>query len=132
MHFQDKASLVDRRDLCDSIIVSSGEQNFNEIFLGQNQWGPIKVSENRLSQIKYLFLYQRKPVSCVTHYAKVKSIIPDEIEKGKFRVLFEGEPVALDKEITLGQNPSKAPQNPRYIKYEIAMEAKNTDELFDY
>lgn len=128
----EKLSLVDRRSKCDSIIVSSGEENFRELFLGKNQWGPIKVSFERLRQIKYLFLYQKKPVSCVTHYAKVKDIVPHEHDKRKYTVNFEGEPVELEKEITLGQNPSKAPQNPRYIKFDIAMSANNTDELFDY
>lgn len=125
-------SLINRRNLCDSVIVSSGEESFQKLFLDQNKWGPIKFSEERIDQIKYLFLYQRKPISCVTHYAKVQKIVPDENTKGKFTVLFAGEAIELEKEITLGNNPSKAPQNPRYIKYDIAMKAKNTDELFDY
>ncbi len=124
--------LETRRDKCDSIIVSASEKNFNDVFLNEKKWEPIKIATDRVSQIKFIYLYQKKPISAVTYYAKVREIIPHLTEKGKFTVIFEGEPIQLESPIPLGSVQSKAPQNPRYIKSEVAQKAKTTDDLFDY
>ena len=127
---QKQISMEERRDLCDAIVVSAGETNFQQMFIEKNLWGPIKLSSDRIHQIKYVFIYRKKPLCAITHYAIVDKILP--CSNKKYTIFISGQAIQLKNEIPLENKPSLAPQNPRYIISSQAHSAKNLEELFNY
>lgn len=57
------------------------------MFLGEDCWYSIRISGGMLEKIKYIAVYQKAPVSAVTHYAPVNRIEPYG-EDGKYKLIF--------------------------------------------
>ena len=89
------------RDRADMLVVPAQQEGFERVFLGENQWYPIRIKKNRIPQIKWIAAYQVSPVSAITHVAKVKEITPYE-STNKYVVTFDGfakeiKPIPLEK-----------------------------------
>lgn len=111
----------------DTIIVPANEEGFNDVFLGQNCWYAIRIGGGMRERLRYIAGYQTKPVSAITHLAKI-----DHIEQygdtGKFKVVF----AESAKEITpipYGDAPRGAMQGPRYTRLSLLKEAKSLVDL---
>ena len=50
--------------------------NFEETFLGEKRWYPVRINPKRIPYLKYIAIYVTSPVSAVTHYGKVAFIEP--------------------------------------------------------
>lgn len=118
-----------RRAACDTIVVPAQEDGFKREFLGNNQWFAIRIGAAMKERIKYIAAYQVAPVSAITHFAEVDSIVPYQ-NTGKYLLKFKSKAEEI-KPIKL-LNPDKKPQGPVYIKYSEMMTAANIDELMKY
>lgn len=58
--------------LLDTIIVPIKEQN-DEKVLKMKKWFGVRISEEKLSQIKYIAFYQTAPKSRILYYARIKN-----------------------------------------------------------
>ncbi|MCJ7650314.1 MAG: hypothetical protein MUP85_17020 [Candidatus Lokiarchaeota archaeon] len=98
-----------------------------KFFLGQDCWYAIRISSSMIDRIKFIAGYQTAPISAITHYAEV-SKIEKYRDSGKSIVYFK------DKAKEIGPiklaSSYKAPQAPRYIKFEKLLDAKNLDDVF--
>jgi hypothetical protein len=65
------------------VIVPAQEEGFKAVFLGENSWRAIRISGGKVHQIRYVAAHQTKPISAITHYAKVAAIEPYR-EGGKY------------------------------------------------
>lgn len=119
-----------RREQCDTLIVPAQEEGFKEVFLGEDRWYAIRISEKRIPQIKYIAAYQVSPISSITHIAEVKEIIPFE-DSGKWQVIFK-KPAKEIKHIPLGENTAKSPQGPVYAEYEKLINSKTVEDALAY
>lgn len=113
----------------DTVVVPARLDGFNDVFLGQREWRAIRVRQTRLSQLKYIAAYQVQPVSAVTHFATVRRLEPYGIE-GKYRVVFDGEPIPLEHPIPFGDAPKGAMQSPRYTTLAKLKTAQTLADLF--
>ncbi len=116
-------------DSIDTVVIAAREDGFEEVFLGENRWYPLKLHAAKRAQLKYIAAYQTHPVAAITHIAKVGSIEPWE-DSGKFVINFDGaaEPVGP---ITLaGCPPGKAPQPIRYTSQERLLDAKTLNDVW--
>lgn len=113
----------------DTVVVPARLEGFNDVFLGQREWRAIRVRQARLPQLKYIAAYQVQPVSAVTHFAKVRHLEPYGIE-GKYRVVFDGEPIPLEHPIPFGDAPKGAMQSPRYTTLAKLKAAQTLSDVF--
>lgn len=102
----------------DTIIVPTGKtgQGFEEVFIGQNCWYWVRLSEQKRKTIKYIAAYRPSPESAITHIAEVSGIEPYGPE-GRYRINFK----AAAREITpipFGSAKSGAMQGPRFCTWE--------------
>lgn len=113
----------------DTIVIPARLEGFNDGFLGQRAWWAIRVRQARLPQLKYVAAYQVQPVSAVAHYAKVRHLEPYGIE-GKYKVVFDGDPVPLDHPIPFGDAPKGAMQSSRYTTLAKLQAAQTLSDVF--
>ncbi|MDM7540007.1 PIN-like domain-containing protein [Leuconostoc mesenteroides] len=113
----------------DCIIVPARTYGFENVFMDKNEWYSIKISNSRLKHLKYIAVYRTHPYSEITHFAKIKKIVPSDEDPTKKRIIFDGNPQPLEQTIPLGVNLS-AMQSSRYTHFKKLFEAKNVDELF--
>lgn len=114
----------------DCIVVPAQEQGFKEVFLGENQWRAIRIHSSMINKIKYIASYQVKPVSAITHVAKVAKIEHWE-DSAKYAVYFDGPAKKIKPPIKLPHDvPSLAPQSARYTSKARLDKAKSLKEVF--
>lgn len=59
----------------DTAVFSSDNFTFRSIFLGQKEpccWRGFQINPECIPSVQYIAIYREKPVSAITHYAKVK------------------------------------------------------------
>jgi len=115
----------------DTIIVPARLNGFREVFLGENRWYSINISNDRIPYLKYIAVYQSQPVSAVTYIAKIKRIEKSPFKSGKKMVIFDGAAKQLRRPIPLGDDYA-ALQGPRYTNHTKLNSARTTDDLFNF
>ena len=81
-------------DLKNTVLVAAKEDGFQRAVIQKNCWYEIRIHPSKLSQIKYIAFYRTKPISAITHYAKVKEIKPYQ-DTGKYILHFEGNAIEI-------------------------------------
>jgi restriction system protein len=113
----------------DTLVCAAKEDGFKRAFLDQKAWWAVRINENKLSQIKYLAIYQVAPVSAITYYGEVDKIEPYE-NSNKYK-LYLKEIHQIQNPIVLGRNPHLKPQGPRYTTIDNILKGKTLDDIFD-
>jgi hypothetical protein len=124
------SSRVDAGEI-DTVVVPAHKEGFERAFLGQNAWYAVRIHGTVRSQIKYIAVYQVRPISAITHYAPVRAIEPYG-DEGKYIIHF-AEPAREIGPIPMikgGRGKVKTFQNLRYTTYERLCNAKTLDEVF--
>jgi hypothetical protein len=75
----------------DTIVVPAHPKGFEEVFLGEKRWPNLKIDQKRKAYVRFIAVYQTRPVSTITHYVEVERFDPLE-QKGRYTVIFKGEP----------------------------------------
>lgn len=109
------------------VVVPAQEEGFKSVFLGERRWRAIRISGEKLQQIRYIAAYQSRPISAITHYAPVASIEPYG-ENGKYQLIFSGPAVEITS-IPFGDAPAGAMQGPRYTTLGKLRAAKTVVDL---
>ncbi len=123
----ERRAKMERRALCDTVVVPAREDGFEKVFIGENRWYAIRIGAAMKDKIKWIAAYQKSPISAITHIAKVKEIKPYK-NSGKYEVIFDGPAIEIKTPIKLS-NPNQSPQGPVYAKKEILDKAKSVDEV---
>lgn len=113
----------------DTVVVPARAAGFEDVFLGEDRWYAVSIGKAKIPAIKYIAAYQVRPVSAITHYARVESIKP---WKGgpKCVVRFKG-PARKIGPISLVDNGRvPAPQGLRYTSWARLKQASNLDKVF--
>lgn len=122
---------AERAEKYDTVIFSACGRGFEETFLGENEtacWYPCKVSEKREENLKYIAIYRGKPISAITHYAKIKEFKFDK-EKNCKVCYFDGEAIELPNKIKLGNKDGCFFVGTKYTTLEGLLNAKQSDEI---
>lgn len=115
----------------DTIIVPAKLNGFKEVFLGEDRWYSIYISNDRIPYLEYIASYQSHPISAVTYVAKIDHIEDSPYELGKKMVIFQGVAKQLKSPIPLGDD-YLALQRPRYTNHKKLNIARTTDDLFNF
>ena len=117
-----------KKNVSNTIIVPAQEDGFQKVFIGENSWYAIRIAGGKIKDIKYIAAYQTAPVSSVTHYAEVESIVPYG-DGGKYKLNF-AKPAIEIAPIKLGDAKKGVLQSARYTTHEKLLSAKSITELF--
>lgn len=113
----------------DTVVVSAKEENYRQIFISENHWYAIRISDVMLPRIQYLAIYRSAPVSAITHIVRVKSIRPWQ-RTDKYELIFDGTPIAIGPISLVKGGSIMAPFGPRYTSRQRLLAAKNLDEVW--
>ncbi len=75
----------------DTIVCPAHEDGFKEVFLGQNCWYAIRISESVIPRLQYIAIYVTGKVRHVSHFGRIKTIEPWK-RSGKYIVRLNGKP----------------------------------------
>lgn len=121
---------VEEEKVYDTAIFPAKVEGFNEVFLGEDQWHYVRLQQDKVEHIKYVACYVGKPVSAITHFAKVKSIEPITVDgKSKYIIKFEDKAKKLENPVVLGKISSAAVRANRYVMLNQLLEAKEYGDL---
>ena len=115
----------------DTIVVPAKLSGFKEVFLGEDRWYSINISNDRIPYLKYIAAYQSQPVSAVTYVARIASIEVSPYNPTKKMVIFDGAAKQLRRPIPIGDDYA-ALQGPRYTNHTKLNSARTTDDLFNF
>ncbi|MCK5883898.1 MAG: hypothetical protein KAG61_09430 [Bacteriovoracaceae bacterium] len=115
-----------RANSLDTIVVPTRAESFQNVFIKQNCWHPVRISKKQKSKLKYIAAYVSAPTQAITHYAKIKSIEPTTEDPTKYIIYFDGKAKEI-RSIPRGQRLTMA--GPIYCEYKLLKSAKSTDQL---
>lgn len=101
----------------DTIIVPTGKtgQGFEEVFIDQNCWYWVRLSEEKRKTLRYIAAYRPSPESAISHVAEIDSIEPYGPE-GRYKINFKGNAKSISP-IPFGTAKSGAMQGPRFCNW---------------
>lgn len=110
----------------DTMIAPAHADGHKEAFLEQKAWWAVRISPSMIPKLKYLAMYEVKPVSAIRWMGKIESIKPFEGEPSKYKIflsdIFQVDPIKVG-------NPNLAPQGPKYTNYDILRKAKTLEDI---
>jgi hypothetical protein len=115
-------------DPFDTIVVPSHPKGFGEVFLGENRWPNLKVDRKRLLKLTYIAVYQTRPVSAITHYAKIENYEPLD-RAGRYNIFFSENPIEIEP-VKFTSADICAVQGPRYTTLSLILQAKSISRAF--
>ena len=119
----------------DTLIVPAKPDGFDNVFLKENRWYYIRISDEKINQIKYIAAYEAQKNKCIQYYAEVDYIENSEIKPGYKVVYFKEHAKLLSngRKIKIVNNQNYAPQSIRYVSSRKLFDEniKTLDQLFN-
>lgn len=119
--------MLDKKLNMDTIVVPASPEGFQNVFLGQQCWYSFKLSKRAHEELQYIAVYQTRPISAITHFAKIERI---ELRQDKKYIAY------LEKGTTREIGPIRydhgaltAIQSPRYFNLEMIKKSKSLRDL---
>lgn len=129
---EDELNVDDEKD---TIVVPAHPGGFKDVFLKENKWYHIRISDNKLNSIKYIAAYEAQTNKCIQYYAEIDRIENSDIKDGYKVVYFKDNAklLANKRKIKLGDNHYYAPQSLRYVSSEKLFDENviTLDQLFN-
>ena len=115
----------------DVIICPSDKKGgFDEVFMNKGQWwggySGLKIAKSRIENLKYIAIYRGLPFQNITHFGKIKKIIPDDRDgKSEYsKIILEGKPIELPNGPINYDSNAYPPQDRVYVESEKLFNAK--------
>lgn len=101
-----------------------------DTLIKERRWYYVRINKNNIKKIKYIALYLGNPMSCITHYAKVKEYVP-EVSNGKIKysVYITGDIIPLEHPVILGNTNPVGMRSPKYTTLSKLKSAKEVSDL---
>jgi len=112
----------------DTIVIPAHPKGFNDVFIAENRWPNLKIDQKRHHEVKFIAVYQTKPVSAITHYAEIDRFEPLQ-KHGRFNVFLKANPCLIGP-IPFTEADTCAVQGPRYTYLKLILDAKHLDHAF--
>lgn len=110
----------------DTMVAPARPDGHRDAFLKEKIWYAVRISPSIIPKLKYLAMYEVKPISSIRWVGKIESIKPYE-DTGKYK-LFLSEIMKIP-EIKMN-DPKNAPQSPRYTRFDLLQKAKTLSDIF--
>lgn len=114
----------------DTIIIAAKEEGFDNVFIGEHCWYPIRLGDKKLSSLKWIAVYQTSPIRAITHFARITGIEYYK-ETGRYKINFET-PEELRAPISLGDSSTLTMQGQRYTQISKLLAAKSISDLIPW
>lgn len=111
----------------DTILIAAQEDTFNDVFMAEHRWYPVRIDAGRLNALRWIAAYRALPRQAITHYARILEVLP-HMETGRHAIHFAA-PELLERALPLGQHRSAAIQGHRYVNLEDLMSSQTVGEL---
>ena len=122
---------IDAVEELDTIVVAVYEDGFKNEFIENNRWYAVNIGINRIDSLKYIAVYQKRPIKAITYYAEIADIKLYK-DTGKYIIYFKDKAKKLKQPIPLNpKNPNKAPQGRVYTNIGRILNADNKTTLDD-
>ena len=119
--------MQDNPKIFDTLVVPASPAGFENVFIGENAWHSFKLAKRALIELKYICVYQTKPVSAITHYAEIETI--ETTSNKKYIAYFKQNSVKPIGPIKYDHNALTAIQSPRYFNLIDILNAKTLRDL---
>lgn len=114
-----------------TIVVAAYEEGFQSEFIENNRWYAVSIGINRIESLKYIAVYQKRPIKAITYYAEIEDIQLYN-DTGKYIIYFKDKAKKLKHPIPLNpKNPNKAPQGRVYTNINKILNANSKTTMDD-
>jgi hypothetical protein len=110
-----------------TLLVASSNENFAQVFLVEKRWYGVRIGQRRLSNLKWIALYRRSPVSAITHYAAIVEAREDPAT-GRYRISVD-QVVELARPVPMRGDRCTPIQGQRYVQLKSILEAREVADL---
>lgn len=125
-----KAFSIKKADAYNLVVYPGHEDGFQQEFLKKHQWYPVRINASNIDKVEYIAIYISKPISAITHYAKVIEYQSLKNYPGKYNVLLDQHQIIeLDHPVPLGNCSPVATRSPKYTTLEKLKKAKSFGDL---
>ena len=97
----------------DTVVVPAQEWGMNKVFLKQHRWYAVRISKDKMNLLKYIAVYEKKPIKSIRYMGKIGKIQPYK-DTGKYEILLKDKPFKINPIKRSKENPKLAPQNAIY------------------
>jgi len=109
----------------DTMVAPARAEGHKEAFLEQKAWWAVRISPSIIPKLKYLAMYEVRPISAIRWVGKIQMIKPYE-DTDKYKIILSE--IYKIKPIKLG-DPRNTPYSPRYTSYELLQKAKTLKDI---
>ncbi len=114
----------------DMVIYPGYSDGFYSAFLNEKRWYYVRIQKEKIEHLKYIAIYLGKPVSGITHYAKISKYVPSDRFPGKYIVWLEEDSIVqLPEKIKLGNTSPAATRAPKYTTFKRFQRASTFQDL---
>jgi len=120
-----------KSDSIDTVVCSASIENAKKVFLEEKRWYSIRISSRMLHKLKYLAIYENRPVSAIRYIGKIKEVKLHDVSNNikKYEILVD-KPRRI-KPIKMTEETSKlVPQSPRYTMKKLIDNGETLYDLF--
>ena len=119
--------MTDVPKIMDTLVVPASPAGFQRVFLGEECWHSFKLSRQALKDLKYICVYQTRPVSAITHLAEIDKI--EKFSEKKYGAKFKKGTIREIGPIRYDHGALTAIQSPRYFSILDILNAKSLRDL---
>jgi len=113
----------------DVIVCPAQEWGIKDVLFKQKRWYSISIHDKRKEDLKFLAIYEKKPVKAIRYVGKIKKIQPHG-DLGHYEILLEGK-IKKIKPIKRSKNsPHLAPQSRQYTLKKLLDNAEWLEDIF--
>ena len=110
-------------------IVCPARENGLTVFLDEHRWFAIKIRNRRIKKIKYMALYESKPISAIRYVGEVKEIKPYK-NTNRYEIVLKEVPFKINPIKLTRKFPNLAPQSPKYTIKSLIDQASKLEDIF--
>ncbi len=114
-------------EMPDMLIVGATEASFLKHFVEEKSWYPVRIDFRRIHSLKWIAVYESRPVSAITHVARIVRISP-YLDTARYQIDFE-EPEELISPVRLDPDSTSGFQGQRYSWMQRIRSAKFISDL---
>jgi len=112
----------------DTIVSPAFEDGFKHAYINNSAWWAIRISQKAREKLRYLAIYEKKPVMAVRNYAEIDRIEPYK-DSGKFIVHLKNKKTIPSIKLDKGKK-WVAPQSSRFTTLSKLLKAKKLSDLW--
>jgi len=113
----------------DTIVCPAQEWGVKKVLLKQHRWYAIPIKTSRIPNLKYLAIYEKKPVKAIRYLGEIKEIRPYKNSR-KYEIILKGPPKKIELIRRSKKNSKLAPQSRQYTSKKLIDNAKLLEDIF--